>query len=103
MALDEIPNERLRPEDVPAPDAEWDTIDAFGLTFNGYKACGSFEKCAAIANQQLDSTLTELRICLFFEGRRWHHYGDEPEEEATACIRGIVEKIRTKVLAGELE
>ena len=96
-----ISNEALKTTDIPHDDADWDAIGVFALTFNGYKELGSFEKCAEIASQQNHSTLTELRSCLFFEQRRWRHYGDEPETEAMAYIKDIVEKIRRMVANGD--
>lgn len=99
----EISNRDLQLADIPPPDAEWNEIGRFALTFNGYEHWGSFEKCAEVANRRLDGSLTELRTCLFFEQRRWRHFGYEPDEETMAYIRGIVEKIRRKIMAGEVE
>jgi hypothetical protein len=98
-----VANDELQPERLPSPSADWDTIQEFALTFNGFKHWGSFEKCAEIANQMRPSTLTELRTCLFFEQRRWHHYGDEPDAEAMEYIRELIDKIGAKVNSGEHE
>ena len=97
-------NDELRLDQVPEPEADWPTISAFALTFNGYEVWGSFQKCAQIANianMACHSTLTELRTCLFFEQRRWRHFGDEPDEEAMEYIRSVVQKIRAKLAAGQ--
>ena len=94
----QIPNDSLKFTDIPSSSARWDKISEFALTFDGYKEHGSFAKCAEIANEQRHSTLTELRTCLFFEQRRWRHYGDEPDDEAMGYIKSIVEKIRTMVV-----
>ena len=101
--MDAIPNARLRPVDLPPPDADWPAVWRFADTFNGFQHWGSLEKCAEVANAQRCSTLTELRTCLFFECRRWHHYGDQPDEESAPYIRGLVDRIRSKVAAGEVE
>ncbi len=74
MSHAEITNEALKPSDIPAADAPFNVISQFGDTFNGYKQLGSFEACAEIANEQRHASLTELRACLFFEQRRWHHF-----------------------------
>jgi len=38
----EIPDEELRLEDIPGPDAPWHpTIAEFALTFDGYEAMGN--------------------------------------------------------------
>jgi hypothetical protein len=44
--------------------------------------------------------LAELRNCLFFEPRRWNHYGHAPDEEAMKSIRRLVAQIRAKVDTG---
>jgi hypothetical protein len=92
-------NSELSLADIPSPDAAWDVIQDFASTFNGYKVHGSFEKCAEIANEERHGSLTDLRTCLFFEIRRWHHFGDEPDADAMADIRVIVEKIRLMLLS----
>ena len=99
--MNEISNEDLQPADIPAPDADWNAIGVFALRFNGYETWGSFEKCAEIAEARSHETLTDLRTCLFFEQRRWRHYGDIPDEDAMTYIRQVLEKIRVKVMAGE--
>lgn len=98
-----IPNDRLRPEDLPAADADWGTLGRFALTFNAYDHWGSFDACAEVALEKRHSTLSELRTCLFYEQRRWRHSGFEPYDEHLEYIREVVEKIRAKVAAGETE
>ncbi len=107
----EITNEGLEIGDVPASDTGWNQIGGFALTFDGYNHWGSFEKCAEIGNrwakayaegQTLPDSLTDLRTCLFFEQRRWRHYGWEPDEEAMRYIRALVEAIHHKVSVGEV-
>jgi hypothetical protein len=93
MLPEPISNEDLRRRDVPAASADWAAIWAFADTFNGYKVHGSFAACAAIANEQRSETLTDLRTCLFFETRRWHHFGDDPDEESEPYIRSLVQRI----------
>lgn len=82
----------------------------FALTFNGYEWCGSFEQCAKVGNRGADlfresgilpRSLAELRTCLFFEQRRWRHFGLDPDEPARRYISALVEAIREKVRAEE--
>ena len=75
--------------------------DPFALTFDAYEVLGSFEACGEIANARNSETLTNLRTCLFFEQRRWRHFGEEPDSSSMEYIHGIVEKIRIKLGAGE--
>jgi hypothetical protein len=92
--MTEISDADLRLIDIPSSDAEWGEIGAFALTFNGYEYWGSFEKCAEIANAKRHDSLTDLRTCLFFEQRRWRHYGFEPDDAAMQEIRLLLEQIR---------
>lgn len=98
--MDTIPNDRLTRAMVPRSNATWSTIAEFALTFDGYEANGSFEKCAEIANARRHETLTDLRTCLFFEQRRWRHFGEEPDDDALRYLRSIVDSIRAMVPAG---
>ena len=96
----QITNEQLQLSDLPDASASWTEIGEFALSYNGFKAQGSFEACAKIANEERQDTLSDLRTCLFFEQRRWQHYGDEPDDEAMAYIRSLVEQIRAILVAG---
>lgn len=98
-----LPNSELTLDHIPAPDANWTEIGEFALTFNGYKALGSFEESAKVANARRHDSLTDLRTCLFFEQRRWRHFGESPSGEALIYIREVVEKIRGKVKANSLD
>lgn len=95
----QIRSDKLRPEHVPDPESDWDRIQQFALTFNGYDHWGSLDRCAEIANARDPKTLTELRTCLFFEQRRWRHFGEVPGGEDMAYIRGLVAGIREAVTA----
>ncbi|WP_406700102.1 hypothetical protein V5E97_14805 [Singulisphaera sp. Ch08] len=101
--IEAIPNDALRNDHLPSPDAAGTEVWRLANTFNGFKHWGSFEQCEEIANQIRDSTLTELRTCLFYECRRWHYYGELPDKHESPYIRGLVEKIREMVVAGRVE
>jgi hypothetical protein len=110
--FEEIANPDLADSDIPSPDAGWGQIGSFALTFNGYEAWDSFDRCGEIANrwakvyaerQELPDSLKELRTCLFFEQRRWRHFGYDPDDEAMTYIQALVEEILRKVQLGEVE
>jgi hypothetical protein len=96
-----IKNEQLAIPDIPGPRANWETVEKFALTFDGYETLGSFEAVADVANAHKDDTSTDLRTCLFFEQRRWRHFGYKPDRAAMKYIRGVIEQIRAKVVAGQ--
>lgn len=101
--MSEISNDNLTILDIPKFDAGWGEIGRFALTFNGYDFHGGIHACGEIANQWLEAyekngtyptTLTDLRTCLFFEQRRWRHYGYEPDENTMRYVRGLISGIR---------
>jgi len=92
-----IANDDLTRSDLPSLDAGWGEIQSFALTIDGYKEAGSFEHAAHIANARACETLTDLRVCLFFEQRRWRHFGDDPDHTTMAYIRSLVRQIYDRV------
>ena len=110
--MEEIPNFELNLHFLPKSGSGWPEIGKFAHSFNGYSHWGSFEKCGEIANNileeykasgELPANLTHLRTCLFFEARRWRHYGYDPDEEAMRYIRALLEAIRACVESGSFE
>jgi hypothetical protein len=95
--MQDIPNERLEPEVVPAADADWRSIGAFARTFNGDFYAGSPARAAEIAGTQRHNTLSELRTCLFYEWRRYRAVGIDPDERAMGYVRELLDKIRRKL------
>jgi hypothetical protein len=107
-----IANAKLSEEILPEPNAEWDALQIFALTFNGYDQWGSSEKCAELSNQclalhrkegVLPETLKELRTCLFYEQRRWRHFGDDPDSPTLVYLRALIEAIRVRVRDQQLD
>ena len=101
-----VPNERLVLNKIPTPESDWNVIQRFALTFNGYEAFGH-DRCGELANARCQGTLLEseqslsvLRSCLFFEQRRWSHFGEAPEGHALNDIRSLLAAIRRRVGSG---
>ena len=102
-----VPNENLKASVVPPRTAPWHVIGEFALTFNGYEIIGQKE-CGTLANRVKKEfsanaaslqglSLTELRACLFFEQRRFHHFGEEPEGDGRVFVNALLEAIQQKV------
>jgi hypothetical protein len=96
----------LTKHDVPNANDPWEQIETFALSFDGYERRGSFERCAEIANRwaetfptagELPNDQDELRTCLFFEQRRWRHFGHEPDAATQRYIAAVLAKIRDLV------
>ena len=103
--LDEIYNSDLRLDQIPAIESDYTTIAYFALTFDGYsriKDIASFanKTSGEYCNDQsllLKLNLTELRACLFFEQRRYHHFGEEPEGTDREYINSLLTEIIKRV------
>jgi hypothetical protein len=76
----------------------------YALTVGGYHyAREHFDvECGDLANQRLqqyretgkwEGSFEELRCCLFFEQRRYHHFGRGPEGEAGKAIQALYRAI----------
>jgi len=97
--LDHVPNEELTIGQAPDEASSLGAILEFALSYNAYEVHGSSHAAAQIANRRASRTLDDLRTCLFFEARRWRHFGEDPDAEAERYIRGIVRKIRVRLSA----
>ena len=97
MAISSIPTAQLRPDHLPSDTAGPADLVEFAHTFDGYERWGSFERCAEIANARDHSSIDALRTCLFFEARRWRHFGEEPDDEALSYWRTLVLTIRERL------
>ena len=93
-------NGDLKSTDVPTS-GEWAEIENLALSFNGYDHWG--DQCGAHANEvlkiwaasnELPANLSDLRASLFYEQRRWRHFGEEPAPDAKRYINALLGKIR---------
>lgn len=86
---------------VPRMADGWEAVIRFAHTLDGDGSAGSFVKSAEVANAHLSDNLTHLCACLFFEVRRWRHFGEDPDAEAASYIDSILGKISERLSAGE--
>jgi hypothetical protein len=103
--MQEIADANLTELDLPPSGSDWEQINVFAHTFNGYTYSGRLHEIgdgASAAFEQshtLPKLLSELRACLFYEARRSRHYGYDPGEAAMKYIQALVEAIRSHVRA----
>ncbi|HLJ08514.1 MAG TPA: hypothetical protein VKX24_08245 [Acidimicrobiia bacterium] len=81
---------------VPHPDAPWGDIEEFALACAPEAGRAELAHMASRARRawtryrQLPQGVEELRACLFFEQRRWHLFGAEPDGPARAYASALV-------------
>lgn len=85
--------------EIPKPGATWREIEAFALTFDGYKVIGP--RLGELAQRHREARtvpedLNELRGCLFLEQRSWRHVQSVPDEKGMRHIWALIEAIRRK-------
>jgi hypothetical protein len=106
--MNKISNSKLLEKDIPASSESWKKIQPFALTFDAYEHWGNFEKCREVARLGISSfkdqrsfsqSLTDLRTCLFYEARRWHHLEKSPNKKGMEYIYALLDAIRLRVLA----
>ncbi len=89
-----------------APPSSWNDIQELALSFDGYAEAGS--ACAEIANALSDAfeasgadavrdaPTPHLGYALFFEQRRWRHFGEVPGAEAMRYIGALVHELAAR-------
>ena len=94
-----IPNAALRSSDIPRHATSWDVVGEFALTYDGYAYWDDLSDLANntvrfwTRNLTLPQGIDELRGCLFYEQRRWHHRGDEPRGRSSDYVWALVDAI----------
>jgi hypothetical protein len=88
---------------VPGEDADWYEVWEFALTYNAYERHRGSSGAAAIGNGAaarwrergvLPRQLPIARAALFFEQRRYHHFGHVPDGEDARYVRALLRHIR---------
>jgi hypothetical protein len=89
---------------VPVGTRDWRVFAEFALSFDGYALAG--DRCAEIANASLEAylrgeplpaTIFDLRCCVFFEQRRWRHFGEYPDDETWGYLDALLKKIQANL------
>jgi hypothetical protein len=94
-----VPNANLATTPVPRRGDSWDAVADFALSYDGHAYWADLPELANRVLQRwtrsrlLPGTLDELRGCLFYEQRRWHHFGEEPAGRSAEYVWAIVDAI----------
>jgi hypothetical protein len=100
-----IPNALLRVHAIPDRSDSWDAISSFSLSYDGYAYWDDVSELAtrSIRNwtrhHSLPASIDEVRGCLFYEQRRWHHFGEEPNGRGSYYLWALLDTLRSLVAA----
>jgi hypothetical protein len=103
FAATAVPNQSLRPDTVPRHGDAWDAVTDFCLSYDGYAYWDDLPELANRVLQgwtrdhSLPRDLDELRACLFYEQRRWHHFGEEPSGRSALYMWAVLDAVRALV------
>jgi len=95
-----IPNDRITLTDIPAPDALWDVISEFALSYYCHTQEGSLSGEYNCEQPPVGADLDRLRAWLFYQQRCIRGgYMDDPDEDPVllAPLRQAIEAIREQV------
>ena len=98
-AASAIPNAKLDIAAVPQRGESWEAVSDFALSYDGYAYWDDLSTLAGGVLQRwtrrrsLPDTLDELRGCLFYEQRRWHHFGEVPTGRSAEYMWAMVAAI----------
>ena len=85
---------------LPELGASWQEIKTYAKSFSGYRKFSKLSIVAEIANNKVKNldlcSLDELRAALFFEYRRYNHFGHDPEAKELHHIHNVLSAIREK-------
>jgi hypothetical protein len=94
---------------IPERGDSWDSVASFALTYDGYAYWDDVTELATRAirawtrQRVLPTTIDEVRGCLFYEQRRWHHFGEEPTGRGALYLWALLDSLRQLVVARTTE
>jgi hypothetical protein len=98
-----VPNAQLRVHGIPDRGDTWDAVSSFSLSYDGYAYWDDVSELATrwirswTRHHTLPTSIDEVRACLFYEQRRWHHFGEEPNGRGERYIWALLDTLRSLV------
>jgi len=100
-----VPNGQLRVHAIPDHADSWDAVSSFSLSYDGYAYWDDVSELATRSirawtrSRTLPGSVDEFRGCLFYEQRRWHHFGEEPNGRGAQYVWALLDGLRALVAA----
>ena len=97
-----IPSDKLKATDIPSKFSSWSDIVEFVTTFDPRSEIHDGAAIKGIADVTEASTVREIRAALFFEYRRYNHFGYEPEPTVFKAALDAIAILKSKAQQGKL-
>jgi len=100
-----VPNAQLRVHGIPDRGDSWDAVSSFSLSYDGYAYWDDVSELATrcirawTRDHTLPGSIDEARACLFYEQRRWHHFGEDPNGRGAQYVWALLDTLRSLVAA----
>jgi hypothetical protein len=100
-----VPNAQLRVHGIPDRGDTWDAVSSFSLSYDGYAYWDDVSELATrrirswTRQHTLPTSIDEVRACLFYEQRRWHHFGEDPNGRGEKYVWALLDTLRNLVAA----
>ncbi len=100
-----VPNAQLKVHGIPEHGDSWDAVSSFSLSYDGYAYWDDVSELATRSirvwtrDHALPATIDEVRACLFYEQRRWHHFGEDPNGRGAHYVWALLDTLRSLVAA----
>jgi hypothetical protein len=100
-----VPNGQLRVHAIPEKGDPWDVVSSFSLSYDGYAYWDDVSELATrhirdwTRHRALPTSIDEVRACLFYEQRRWHHFGEEPNGRAALYVWALLDALQNLIAA----
>lgn len=100
-----MPNAQLRVHGIPERGDSWDAVSSFSLSYDGYAYWDDVSELATrrirgwTRHHTLPTSIDEVRACLFYEQRRWHHFGEDPNGRGEQYVWALLDTLRNLVAA----
>jgi hypothetical protein len=100
-----VTNGQLRVHGIPDRGDPWEAVSSFSLSYDGYAYWDDVSELATrrirgwTRDRTLPASIDEVRACLFYEQRRWHHFGEEPNGRGALYFWALLDTLRSLVAA----
>ncbi len=92
-----IKSENLCLSDIPNENSSWEKIIKFASTFDLSNEINGETNISSVFDIEKSNTISEMRLALYTEWRRYNHVGDFIEKETPNKSQEIIKWLREKV------